>query len=154
MTEGPYPNHLAYFMAAKGLTDPALATKLEISKQQIFNLRHGHRKLTVEWAKRLAPHLGVSWERLITGTAAPADQARADLLTAFEALDERDRETVLRVAQSLARGDPPAVPPTQPKGADPPVRPFRVGGRAEENPVSGKCAATNVRHLPPARVPA
>jgi hypothetical protein len=113
MTEGPYSNHLARFMRERRLTDPGLARLLkpEISKQQIFNLRKGHRKLTVEWAKRLAPHLEVPWQELITGSPGePADEGRAFLLSAFDLMDPNDRETLLRVAQSMARAIAPDSP--------------------------------------------
>jgi hypothetical protein len=130
MKNGPYPNHLAEFMRAKRLTDPALAKKLDISKQQIFNLRRWHRKLTVEWAKQLAPHLDVSWERLITGSPSPVDQDEVLLLAAFKALDQRDRQMAVRVLQNMKRDDPPAASPRS-NGPDPP-RPFVMGGRVTE----------------------
>ncbi len=103
MTDGPYPNHLSAFMHASGLTDPGLANALGISKQQIFNLRRGHRKLTVEWAKRLAPHLGISWQELITGSPPePSDQTQADLLAAYAAMTEEQRQALLTMANLLA----------------------------------------------------
>lgn len=140
MSEGPYPNHLADLMREKGLTDPALAKKLAISKQQIFNLRHGHRKLTVEWARRLAPHLGVSWQRLITGAATAVDQARVDLLEAYDAMNDEQRGALLVMVKGmLPRTKPedpnPVSPPPQPKERAPPP-PFRVGGNDQENRVS------------------
>jgi transcriptional regulator with XRE-family HTH domain len=129
MTEGPYPNHLARFMRTKGLTDPDLARLLDISKQQIFNLRRGHRKLTVEWARRLAPHLDVSWQELITGSPTTThDPELAAILAAYAAMDQRDREALSRVAQSMARED---TPPPQPKGRSPPPHP-PVGGNVNE----------------------
>ena len=129
MTDGPYPNYLAGFMRAAGMTDPALADRLGVSKQQIFNLRHGQRKLTVEWAKRIAPHLRVSWQELVTGPlAAPSDNQRAELLAAFDAMDERDREALLRVAQRMRRDDPPPEPPPHPAGNDPHHRGSRASG--------------------------
>jgi transcriptional regulator with XRE-family HTH domain len=134
MTEGPYPNHLARFMRAKGLTDPDLARPLEITKQQIFNLRKGHRKLTVEWARRLAPHLGVSWQELITGAPAPPDDPNlATILASYAVLDERKRETLALVAQGLLPLGPPAEPPAKPrplpKERSPPSR--SIGGGAD-----------------------
>jgi plasmid maintenance system antidote protein VapI len=140
MSEGPYPNHLAELMREKGLTDPQLAKKLEISKQQIFNLRHGHRKLTVEWARRLAPHLGVSWERLITGAATVGDQARADLLAAYDAMNEEQRAALLVMVRGMLPQtrpeDPnPTAPPPQPEGRAPPP-PFVVGGNVQGKRVS------------------
>jgi len=115
MTDGPYPNQLSSFMRARGLTDPALAGALGISKQQIFNLRRGHRKLTVEWAKRLAPHLGISWEELITGSPSiSSDPSRAELLAAYDAMTDEQRRALLTMVK--VRGPPAATP-------DPPTKP-------------------------------
>jgi len=59
--------------------------------------------------------------------SAQADEVKRDLLVAFDSLDTRDRETLLRIAQSFKRDDPPtaSLPPT--KGPEPPA-PFS-GGR-------------------------
>lgn len=113
MTEGPYLNHLAEFMRASRLTDPGLARLLGVSKQQIFNLRKGHRKLTVEWAQRLAPHLGVSWQVLITGPPAPPlDQMRADWMAAYDAMsDEQRRAWLLTFKVMVPQGQNDDVPP-------------------------------------------
>lgn len=127
MTEGPYPNELARFMRVQGLTDPDLARLLEITKQQIFNLRHGHRKLTVEWARKLAPHLGVSWQELITGApGSSSDPVRDSLLAAYDLMESGDRETLLRVAEGLCRAERP-----EPRGREPP-RPTRGGNVAKK----------------------
>lgn len=63
---------------AKGLSMPKLATLANTSPQQIDRLEKGERKLTKEWALRLAPHLGITPEELLFGivskekvTAAP-----------------------------------------------------------------------------------
>ncbi len=132
MTDGPYPNHLAEFMRANRLTDPALAGKLGISKQQIFNLRHGDRKLTVQWAIRLAPALGISWERLITGPLAPEDQDRAEWNAVYDALSEDKRRALLTVGKGMISPEPevPARLPS-PKGGAPP-RPA-VGGSVNKS---------------------
>lgn len=88
-------------MALAGITDPKLAAAAGTTKQQIFKLRRGERKLTVQWAKRLAPFLGVAWQELIDGPALPTDRSRAELLQAFDAIDERGKEMVLRLVRSL-----------------------------------------------------
>lgn len=61
----PHPTRLAECMKAAGLNDPQLAKATGTTKQQIFKLRRGERKMTVEWARRLAPRLGVSWQDVI-----------------------------------------------------------------------------------------
>ncbi len=119
MIEGPYPNHLAEFMRASRLTDPSLARLLGISKQQVFNLRRGHRKLTVEWAQRLAPHLGVSWQELITGPpTAPIDQMRADWMAAYDAMSDEQRRAALvmfKVMVPVEKPDEKPPPDQRPK---------------------------------------
>lgn len=153
MTDGPYQNYLAEFMRESGLNDPKLADRLEISKQQVFNLRRGHRKLTVEWAKRIAPHLGVSWQELITGSPDPwRKQARIDLLAAFDAMNDERRRALLATAKELmptplqgGAPESPAAARPQPRGGAPPPRPT-LGGRVHENPVRAECAG-NVVHL-------
>ncbi|MEJ0015681.1 MAG: helix-turn-helix transcriptional regulator [Acetobacteraceae bacterium] len=109
MAKVPYPNRLAEWMAAAGLTDPALAELAGTSKQQIFKLRRGERKLTVEWAHRLAPHLGIGWQDLVEAdpTTTPG---RNELFAAFEALDDDGRRLLLEVARSLAATHPRPPP--------------------------------------------
>ncbi len=121
MTDGPYRNHLAEFMQAAGLTDPALAQALGITKQQIFNLRRGHRKLTVEWAKRLAPHLNVSWQQLITGSPPVADDPTlTDLVAVYETMNHEQRQALLTVAKVMSPPQTTAHPTPGP--APPPKR--------------------------------
>lgn len=50
---------------AAGLSQEAVADRLNTSVSQISRLERGHRKLTTEWAKRLAPLFGVSWWELL-----------------------------------------------------------------------------------------
>jgi len=64
-----YPNGLGAAMERAGMTDPDLAARAGTTKQQIFKLRRGERKLTVDWAHRLAPHLGASLPELLLGVA-------------------------------------------------------------------------------------
>jgi hypothetical protein len=87
-------------MARVGMADPQLAALAETTKQQIHKLRHGQRQLTVQWAKRLAPHLDCSWQELIEGPLNPIDALRAELLRAFENMAQRDRERLVEVARN------------------------------------------------------
>lgn len=138
MTDGPYENHLARFMRAKGFTDPGLAKLLrpESSKQQIYNLRTGHRKLTVEWAKRLAPALDVSWQELITGETTQAIDSRlAGICAAYAEMGERARETLSRVAEDLRPESPRRPIPPKEHRAGP-----RPGGIVAKNNAIGDCA--------------
>lgn len=127
----PYPNGLAECMARAGIKDPALAVLAGTTKQQIHKLRHGERKLTVQWAKILAPHLECSWQELIEGPTSPADIERADLVAMFEAMDARDRQTLLRVARSMQtdpapNGESSPRPKQQATGCIVPVTRLRV----------------------------
>jgi len=115
-------------MARAGINDPKLAEAVGSTRQQIHKLRHGDRKLTVQWAKRLAPHLDCSWQELIEGPTEPTDTRRTDLLAVFDAMDERNRDALLRIAQSLHRDGPPPEPPRPPRVSDPHHRGSRASG--------------------------
>jgi transcriptional regulator with XRE-family HTH domain len=52
-------NALRKIRTARGLSQPALATMARTSQQQIDRLEKGQRQLTLRWARRLAPILGV-----------------------------------------------------------------------------------------------
>ncbi|WP_307136685.1 XRE family transcriptional regulator [Pseudoroseomonas cervicalis] len=56
---------LADAMKKAGLSDPALGKLADTNKQQIFKLRTGATRISPEWARRLAPHLGVEWPWLL-----------------------------------------------------------------------------------------
>jgi transcriptional regulator with XRE-family HTH domain len=101
VNESPYPNGLADCMALVEITDPQLAALAGTTKQQIFKLRRGERKLTVQWARRLAPYLKVTWQELIEGPASPTDRNRSDLLHAFDVADATGREMLMRLARSV-----------------------------------------------------
>ncbi|TIU66268.1 MAG: helix-turn-helix transcriptional regulator [Mesorhizobium sp.] len=58
-------SELARLRAAKGLTQAELATKVGTSQPQIRRLENGERKLTKEWAKRLAPALDTTAEAIL-----------------------------------------------------------------------------------------
>jgi transcriptional regulator with XRE-family HTH domain len=47
-----------------------MAKKIGTSRQEIYKLRKGLTRVLPDWAKRLAPHLGVSWDELIDGSQA------------------------------------------------------------------------------------
>lgn len=64
---------LARAMAERGLTDPELARLADTSKQQIWKLRHGELRMSPQWARRLEPHVGISWQALL-GLGAAAEK--------------------------------------------------------------------------------
>lgn len=51
----------------RGLTQSELARMVGTSQAQIFRLENAERKLTVEWAERLAPALSATVETLLFG---------------------------------------------------------------------------------------
>lgn len=57
---------------ASGLSMPKLAGLAGTSAQQIDRLERGERKLTKEWAERIAPHLGLSAQDLLFPRATPS----------------------------------------------------------------------------------
>lgn len=64
-SEMDHPNRLNELMTLRGLTGVAIAKAAGTSKQQIHKLRYGDRKMTREWAEKLAPALGVSWPEVM-----------------------------------------------------------------------------------------
>ncbi|WP_412057956.1 helix-turn-helix domain-containing protein [Bartonella sp. DGB2] len=58
-------SNLRHFREKAGLTLAELAKRAGTSQPQIFRLERGQRKLTKEWAIRLAPHLEVTPQQLL-----------------------------------------------------------------------------------------
>jgi phage repressor protein C with HTH and peptisase S24 domain len=84
-------NSLAKAMAAKGLTDTALARLVGKAQAQIWRFRTGERALTRTWAELLSPHLGLSPQELLFNasgsvpeTPAPRPSAPPPLLHRVE----------------------------------------------------------------------
>lgn len=102
MARSVYPNSLGVYMKMASINDPRLAELVESNKQQIFKLRHGERKLTVQWAMRIAPHLGVPWEALLQDPAQTSDPRRGEILANFDSADERGRDIIHTISRRLA----------------------------------------------------
>lgn len=68
-------NRLQEFRKKAKLSQAALAEKSKTSQPQIDRLEKGDRKLTVEWAERLAPHLNTSPRELLFSKAGNAEHA-------------------------------------------------------------------------------
>jgi transcriptional regulator with XRE-family HTH domain len=116
----------------KGLTQVDLAAAIGVSRAHLTNVEGGNGGLALDKLSALARETGTTVAWLI-GEAGPVDQAEAELTAAFRSLDQRDRETALRIIQSLRRDDPPParpLPPVRPVGPDPP-RPFTGGNVAK-----------------------
>jgi DNA-binding XRE family transcriptional regulator len=95
--------HLDGLMTASGLENHELAAKVGTGRQTIWKLRNGYTRMLPDWARRIAPHLGVSWHELVDGapreSTVPA--AERELLHAFRSTDAQGREMMLRLARSL-----------------------------------------------------
>lgn len=70
-----YPNGLRVAMEKAGKGPSELADRLNTNKQNITRWSNGDRKLTVEWAKKLAPLLGTTADvlLLVSKNDAPLD---------------------------------------------------------------------------------
>jgi hypothetical protein len=95
-------------MARARINGPQLAVAAGTTRQQIHKLRHGNQKLTVQWAKRLAPHINSTWQELVEGPSGDQAHLRGEevspereLLEAFWSADRRGRELLLHLARSL-----------------------------------------------------
>lgn len=64
------PSVLKKFRLEQGLTQMELAKRVGTSQAQIFRLENSERKLTVEWAERLATALSTSARFLLFGDTA------------------------------------------------------------------------------------
>jgi transcriptional regulator with XRE-family HTH domain len=102
-------------MTQLGLANHELAAKVGTSRQTIYKLRNGITRMLPDWAKRIAPFLGVPWQELVDGTPLPLDREKAELLAAFDAMDREQRQALLTMAKGVVRRDPtPEVAPTPP----------------------------------------
>jgi SOS-response transcriptional repressor LexA len=63
--------HLREARLAANFSQTELARRADTSQAQINKLEAGERKLTKEWAERLAPHLNVTATQLLFGISAP-----------------------------------------------------------------------------------
>lgn len=88
-------------MKAAGMTDPRLAELAGTTKQQIFKLRRGERKLTVQWAQRLASHLDTVWFDLIAGERPSPDLPRVELLAAYDAMSSDQRHALVALVRTM-----------------------------------------------------
>ncbi len=71
MATKPHPNRIFALRKAQNLTQNTLAELAGCTAQQIHRLETGHRKLSEEWMRKLAPHLGVAPGDLLAEAAHP-----------------------------------------------------------------------------------
>lgn len=124
--------HLDRLMTQRGLANHQLAAKVGTSRQAIYKLRKGITRMLPDWAKRLAPHLGVPWQELVDGGLSADDQDRAELLAAYDAMDPEERRALLTMARGVVRRER-IEEPTRTE----PLKP-RAGGRASAVPGVGE----------------
>jgi hypothetical protein len=87
-------------MKRAGINDPTLAAEVRnTSKQQINKLRHGERKLTVQWAKRLAPHLDCTWQELVEETPTPIDPGEAAVVAGYRRMNAEGRRALVTLVE-------------------------------------------------------
>lgn len=101
--------HLDRLMTRLGLANHQLAADVGTSRQTIWKLRTGYSRMLPDWAKRLAPHLGVPWQELVDGAPQEVDPARAELLAAYDAMNEEQRGVLLAMVKIIV--PPPKAEP-------------------------------------------
>jgi transcriptional regulator with XRE-family HTH domain len=110
----------------KGLTQVELAAAMGVSRAHLTNVEGGNGGLALDKLSVLARETGTTVAWLIgEGASLPTDQARADLLAAYEAMDAEQRRALLIMAKAAVRRDTVEQPcPERPerRGA---ARPFQ-----------------------------
>jgi len=97
-------NELKQIREKLGLTQNALAELVKTSQPQILRLEKSKRKLTKEWAERLAPALHTTAEALMFGTGGPIGMPVMGIIEAgqfrdISLLDQSDERPVIAVAK-------------------------------------------------------
>lgn len=88
----------------QGLSQQALADRIGTSQPQIKRLEDGARKLTKEWAERLAPALQTTAEALMFGTGGPKGMPVLGIIEAgqfrdISLIDQSDDQPSIAVAR-------------------------------------------------------
>ncbi len=71
MNDDEFPNGLRAAMDAAGKGPSEVADAIGTNRQNVTRWSKGQRKLTVDWARKIAPVLGTTPERLLLNTGAP-----------------------------------------------------------------------------------
>ena len=88
----------------KGLSQQALADRVGTSQPQIKRLEDGARKLTKEWAERLAPALHTTAEDIMFGTGGPKGMPVLGIIEAgqfrdISLIDQDEQRPIIAVAR-------------------------------------------------------
>lgn len=123
----PFTDNLEAAMRRAGVSQSELARRLGIRSQAVNQwFKSGGTAPRGKRLIRVAEALGVDLAELLNGAPSHADQARVDLLAAYDAMDDEQRGALLTMAKAAARRDDPSAPiPIRPKGgAGPPENPM------------------------------
>lgn len=81
-------------------------TELANNKPASLQAATGERKLTVQWAKRLAPYLQVEWNELVEGRS-PGNPGERGLVGAFRSADPRGCKLISASSEVSSEIQPP-----------------------------------------------
>ena len=109
----PRDTHLDRLMTELGMENHELAAKAKTNRQSIYKLRNGNTRMLPHWAKRLAPHLGVSWQDLVDGPTSPVEQTRAELLTIYDSINDEQRRALMVSARAMSAQNTGELPPVR-----------------------------------------
>jgi transcriptional regulator with XRE-family HTH domain len=136
---------------AKDLTQVELAVAIGVSRAHLTNAENGKVGLSLDKLSGVATETGTTVAWLI-GEVGPIDPLEAEISAIIRVIDQRDRESLVRIARTFKQGPtpPPATPPPKPKGGD--LRPFRVGGSVTKK-VRHSALCVGCDRPPPVAVP-
>lgn len=99
----------------RGMTQAALAAALDVVRSHVTNVENGKDKLSLEKLEIVAAETNTTVAWLIgEDLVAKPGYGHADLIAAYNALDEEHRHALLTMAKGLARSGV-ATQPTAPK---------------------------------------
>lgn len=106
-------NFIAHYRRARDFSQDELGELIGTSQAQVQRLETGERKLTIEWAEKIAMVLLCTITQLYYGPAEQAETKENTLLEKFRSLPPTDKETVLNMANYLAdhKAAPNKTPP-------------------------------------------
>ena len=115
---------------ALGLTQEDMAENMGIVVTTLSAWESGRNQIDIVKLAKSATRWGFTTDWVARGELAGLRKDLADKVEAIIAKGPAPRRG------RPPTSDPPVAPPTQPKGADPPIRPFPEGGRVKENRAS------------------
>lgn len=92
-------NGIQLFRERTGLSQSELARRIGSSRQQVSKLEASQRKLSLEWASKIAPHVGATPQELIFPEMARVNYDR--LLSVHSIIDDKESEPPLALHVDL-----------------------------------------------------